>query len=127
MKSQANQTASATERIAEHVSAIQHATISAVEAVAMIGVTMRQADDFTESIAAAVESQGDITVKIEIGSSQAAGGAESAAAIIDELKASLSETAAAVKEVRSAASDARAQTRSLLETADAFLLRLVSR
>jgi Methyl-accepting chemotaxis protein (MCP) signalling domain len=127
VKSQANQTASATERIAEHVSAIQHATISAVEAVAMIGVTMRQADDFTESIAAAVESQGDITVKIEIGSSQAAGGAESAAAIIDELKASLSETAAAVKEARSAASDARAQTRSLLETADAFLLRLVSR
>jgi hypothetical protein len=87
---------------------------------------MRQADDFTESIAAAVGNQADITVKIESGSSQAVAGVDNAVANIDDLNLALSQTGATVKEARSAASDARAQTKGLLEATDAFLLSFAS-
>ncbi len=127
VKSLANQTARATERISEHVAAIQHATVGAVEAIATIAVTMRQADDFTESITAAVEAQTEITVEIERGSLQAVASAENGVANIDELNMTLRQTAAAIKEARSAATDARAQTNGLRQTTDALLLRLASR
>jgi methyl-accepting chemotaxis protein len=127
VKSLANQTARATERISEHVAAIQHATVGAVEAIATIAVTMRQADDFTESIAAVVEAQAEITVEIERGSLQAVASAENGVANIHELNMTLRQSGAAIKEARSAATDARAQTNGLRQTTDALLLHLASR
>jgi methyl-accepting chemotaxis protein len=127
VKSLANQTARATERISEHVAAIQHATIGAVEAIATIAVTMRQAEDFTESIAAAVEAQAEITVEIERGSQHAVASAENGVANIAELDLALRQTGAAISEARSGPIDARAQTNGLLQTTEALLLRLASR
>ena len=126
VKSLANQTARATERIAEHVAAIQNATTGAVEAIAKIGVTIRQADGFTESIATAVRNQSDVTIEIERSSSQAAEGADTAVGNIAELDAALCQTEGVIREMRRAANDARAQAKDLRETTDAYLLSLAS-
>lgn len=127
VKSLANQTARATERIAEHVAAIQHATSDAVDAIAMIGVTMRQADGFTESIAAAVRNQSDVTDEIARSSSRAAASADDAVGNIDELSLALSQTDAVVKEVRGAAIEAGTRAKGLREATDTFLLSFASR
>jgi methyl-accepting chemotaxis protein len=64
VKSLAGQTAKATERIAEHVEAIQNATSGAVEAIKSIAATMNQAEGFTAGIAVAVEEQAAATNEI---------------------------------------------------------------
>jgi methyl-accepting chemotaxis protein len=127
VKSLAHQTARATERISENVAAIQYATAGAVDAIAAIGVTMRQAEEFAEGIAAAVETLTDFAVKIEQGSSQAATAVDTAAANIEHLGLALGETDAAVKEAQGAARDARAHAKALLESTDVFLIAIASR
>jgi methyl-accepting chemotaxis protein len=89
----------------------------------MIGVTMRQAGDLTESVAAAVDSQSNVAKTIESSSFQAAARADNAVTNIEELNLTLGRTGGAAKEARSAADDARAQTKELLETTEAFLVR----
>jgi methyl-accepting chemotaxis protein len=123
VKSLASQTARSTERIAEHVSAIEKATVGVVEAVDAIGVTIRQADDLTSSIGAAIESQATIVESIESDCSKATVAAEYSVANIAELDSTFGTTGAAVKEALSAANDARAQTVELLKTTDVFLSR----
>jgi len=126
VKSLANQTARATERIAEHVAAIQLSTSATVEAIAAIGVTMRQADGFTESIAAAVKNQASVTAEIVRGVAEAALGADSAVKNMDGLNAAVGETDQAANQVKSAATDAAAQAKGLRETVDRFLLSVAS-
>ena len=54
VKSLASQTAHATDRIAEHVAAVQSATEGAVHAIASISTTMQEAEGFTAGIAVAI-------------------------------------------------------------------------
>jgi methyl-accepting chemotaxis protein len=69
----------ATERIAEHVEAIQNATSGAVEAIKSIAATMNQAEGFTAGIAVAVEEQAAATNEIWRSVAEAALGTQSAA------------------------------------------------
>jgi methyl-accepting chemotaxis protein len=58
VKSLAEQTAKATQEIAQRVSGIQTSTGNAVASVKEVGVAMRQIDEVTAAIAGAVEQQG---------------------------------------------------------------------
>ena len=126
VKSLASQTARATDRIAEHVAAIQQTTTEAVESIAKTGATMRQADGFTESIAAAIEGQAHVIGEIVRDISEAALGADSAVRNMAGLGAAVGETDQAANMVRQAATDAAAQAKSLRETVDRFLLGVAS-
>ena len=77
VKALAAQTAHATERIGEHVAAIQNATSGAVGAIATIAETMSSAEIFATSIAVAVEEQAAATSEISRGVSEAARGTAS--------------------------------------------------
>ena len=126
VKSLASQTARATDRIADHVAAIQQTTTEAVESIATAGATMRQADGFTEAIAAAIETQGVVIGEIVRDIAQAAAGADSAVRNMTGLGAAVGETDQAANMVRQAATDAAAQAKSLRETVDRFLLGVAS-
>jgi methyl-accepting chemotaxis protein len=126
VKSLASQTARATDRIADHVAAIQQTTTEAVESIATTGATMRQADGFTESIAAAIEGQAQVVSEIVRDIAEAAKGADSAVRNMTGLGAAVGETDQAANMVRQAATDAAAQAKSLRETVDRFLLGVAS-
>jgi methyl-accepting chemotaxis protein len=126
VKSLASQTARATDRIADHVAAIQQTTTEAVESIATTGATMRQADGFTESIAAAIEGQAQVIGEIVRDISEAALGADSAVKNMTGLGAAVGETDQAANMVRQAATDAASQAKSLRETVDRFLLGVAS-
>ncbi len=126
VKSLADQTARATERIGEHVNAIQSATTDAVQAIASIAMTMNQAEGYTAGIAVAVEQQASATNEISRSASDAARGTQSAANDMKRLEASVGETDQSAAQVHQAASDMAQQTEQLNHTIDRFLKDVAS-
>ena len=121
VKSLANQTARATDRIAEHVAAIQSATGGAVEAIASIASTMNQAEGFTAGIAVAVEEQASATSEISRSVTEAAQGTEMAARNMEGLTTVVGETDLSASKVHQAANHVAAQAKYLNVTIDRFL------
>ena len=121
VKSLANQTARATDRIAEHVAAIQSATGGAVEAIASIASTMNQAEGFTAGIAVAVEEQASATSEISRSVTEAAQGTEMAAHNMEGLTTVVGETDLSASKVHQAANHVAAQAKHLNVTIDRFL------
>jgi methyl-accepting chemotaxis protein len=121
VKALAAQTAHATERIAEHVSAIQAATTSAVGAIGTIAATMMQAESFTTSIAVAVEEQAAATNEISRSVAEAARGTASVSGNMHGLKAAVAETDQSAAQVYQAANDVTEQARALNATIETFL------
>ncbi len=121
VKSLANQTARATDRIAEHVAAIQSATGDAVQAITSIASTMSQAEGFTAGIAVAVEEQAAATNEISRSVTEAASGTESAAQNIEGLTAIVSETDRSAGQVHQSANQVAQQAKMLSEMVDRFL------
>ncbi len=126
VKALAGQTAHATERIAEHVAAIQQATSTSVEAIGAITATMKDAESFTASIAVAVEQQAAATNEIARSVSEAARGAESAAINMKQLKMTVGETDQSAAQVHQAADDMALQSRQLNETIEEFLRKVAA-
>jgi methyl-accepting chemotaxis protein len=122
VKSLAGQTAKATERIAEHVEAIQSATSGAVEAIRSIAATMNQAEGFTAGIAVAVEEQAAATNEISRSVTEAAVGTQSAARHMEGVKLAVGETDQSAAQVHQAATDVTLESKKLSETVETFLL-----
>jgi len=121
VKSLAGQTAIATQRIADHVAAIQSATSDAVEAIGSIAATMNEAQGFTAGIAVAVRQQATATNEISRNVADAANGTQSAARNMEKLSAAVGETDQAAAQVHYAATDVAHHARRLNETVDSFL------
>jgi methyl-accepting chemotaxis protein len=121
VKSLAGQTARATERIAEHVAAIQSATGGAVEAIASIASTMNQAEGFTAGIAVAVEEQASATNEIARSVTEAAQGTELAAQNMEGLTSVVGATDHSAAKVLQAANHVAAEAKYLSVTIDHFL------
>ncbi len=121
VKSLANQTARATDRIAEHVQAIQSATSEAVQAIDSIVTTMNQAEGFTAGIAVAIEEQAAATNQISRGVADAVAGAGTAAQNMEGLSTMVARTDQSATQVHQAANDVAAQARQLNHTIEAFL------
>ena len=79
VKSLANQTAKATEEIAQQVAGIQTSTRSAVEAVRHVAASMTEIEKVTTAIAGAVEEQGAATQEISRNANLAAQGTKTLA------------------------------------------------
>ncbi len=126
VKTLANQTAKASQRIAEHVAAIQSATANAVNGISSIALTMRDAEGFTAIIASAVEHQSIATSEILKSVNSAASSAQSAADNMKTLTAAVGEADQSAAQVRYSASDVAEQTKKLSETIDHFLHRVAS-
>ncbi|MDE2363637.1 MAG: methyl-accepting chemotaxis protein [Hyphomicrobiales bacterium] len=126
VKALAGQTAHATERIAEHVAAIQAATTSSVDAIGTIATTMKQAESFTASIAVAVEEQAAATNEIARSVAEAARGAERAAGNMRELRSAVGETDQSAAQVHQATGDVTSEMRRLSETIESFLSRVAA-
>ena len=121
VKSLASQTARATDRIAEHVAAIQNATSGAVEAIASIASTMSQAEGFTAGIAVAVEEQASATSEISRSVTEAAQGTKLAAQNMEGLTSVVGATDHSAAKVQQAANHVAAQAKHLNVTIDHFL------
>jgi methyl-accepting chemotaxis protein len=121
VKSLANQTARASDRIAEHVTAIRSATGGAVEAIASIASTMNQAEGFSAGITVAVEEQAAATNEISRSVAEAAQGTELAAHNMEGLTTVVAETDLSASKVHQAANHVADQAKYLNLTIDRFL------
>jgi methyl-accepting chemotaxis protein len=126
VKTLANQTAMASQRIAEHVDAIQSATANAVDGISSIASTMIEAQGHTGIIASAVEHQSAATNEILQSVIKAAASADSAATSMKSLTAAVAEADQSAAQVRYSASDVAEQTRQLSAMVDHFLRQVAS-
>ena len=92
VKSLANQTAKATEEIAQQVAGIQTSTKSAVEAVRHVAASMSEIERVTTAIASAVEEQGAATQEISRNANLAAHGTKTLADAISTVNGAIGET-----------------------------------
>ncbi len=121
VKSLANQTAKATEEIRSQIGDIQGATGQTVEAIRIIGATIRQMSEIATTIASAVEEQGAATREIATNVHQAAQGTSDIATNIEGVSRAASETGAAATQVLGAAGELSKQSEMLRHDVDQFL------
>lgn len=92
VKNLADQTASATEEIAEQISTIQTSTSSAVSAIQEISKTINQISEISTAIAAAVEEQSAATGEISRNIQQAASGTQEVSEAIEKMSGAMNST-----------------------------------
>ena len=103
VKSLANQTASATDEIADHIKAIQSATENAVTANEEIGTTIVRMNEIVTTIASAVEEQGAATGEISRNVQEAAKGTVEVSENTSGVTQAAAETGSAAGEILVAA------------------------
>jgi len=126
VKSLAEQTAKATQEIAQHVTGIQASTSSAVASVKEVGVAMRQIDEVTTAIASAVEQQGAATREISQNVQMAASGSQTLASSISTVSAAIGETNRSADQVLDASGKVSTAAATLTEQVRQFFITLRS-
>ncbi|GAB4577217.1 MAG: hypothetical protein Tsb0019_05440 [Roseibium sp.] len=121
VKELATQTAKATEEIEGQIAEVQVATKDAVAAIAAITETMSQVDEYTGTIAAAVEQQGAATNEISGNVQEAAQGTQDVARSIMTISDKAQVTSASTSQVLTASTDVSTRTNDLRERVDRFL------
>jgi methyl-accepting chemotaxis protein len=121
VKSLAEQTAKATQEIAQHVTGIQTST-----AVKEVGVAMRQIDEVTTAIASAVEQQGAATREISQNVQTAAGGTQVLASSISIVNDAIGEANRSAGQVLDASGKVSTAAATLTEQVKAFFIALRS-
>jgi methyl-accepting chemotaxis protein len=124
VKSLATQTSRATEEIAEQVSAIQSSSKGAVAAIQSIDGTIRQINEISSAIAAAMEEQGTTTGEIARHTQEAARGTGEVSQNIAGVNRAAEDTGAAAAEVLASANALGAQTDKLRLEVDQFLAKI---
>jgi methyl-accepting chemotaxis protein len=126
VKSLANQTAKATEEIAQQVAGIQTSTKSAVEAVRHVAASMTEIEKVTTAIAGAVEEQGAATQEISRNANLAAQGTKTLAHNISTVNGAIGETTQAATAVLDASMSLSAEASRLTEEVQNFFTALRS-
>jgi PAS domain S-box-containing protein len=103
VKALAEQTAKATGEISQQISGIQSATQDSVNAIKMIGSTIKSLSEISSTIAAAVEEQGAATQEIARNVQQAAQGTHEVSSNITDVQRGATETGSASSQVLNAA------------------------
>jgi len=124
VKSLAEQTAKATQEIAQHITGIQNSTGTAVASVKEVGVAMRQIDEVTTAIASAVEQQGAATREISQNVQMAAAGTQTLASSISTVNTAIGETSRSAEQVLHASGKVSTAAATLAEQVQAFFLTL---
>ncbi|MFO1023556.1 MAG: cache domain-containing protein [Acetobacteraceae bacterium] len=121
VKSLANQTARATEEIAQQVNQIQAATKEAVTAIDGISVTIHGVSEIATAIAASVEEQGAATAEIARNVRQTDDATRSVTDSIGGISATAQETGSTAERLLAAASHLSGQSRMLSDEVSRFL------
>src|SRR5690606_19328482 len=105
VKSLATQTAKATEDISAQIASVRGESENAVGAIGRISEVIRQIDEITTTIAAAVEEQAAATREIARNVAEASRGTSDVTSNIVEVKAGASETGTASRDVLTASEE----------------------
>ncbi len=124
VKSLANQTAKATEDIAEQVASMQEATSNTVGAIGAIGSTIDQVNGITAVIATAIEQQNTAAREIAGNVQEAAVRTGEVSANIGGVSKAAAETGAAANQLLKAATQLSEQSGALREEVTRFLVEL---
>ena len=121
VKGLANQTANATQEIAQQIGQIQSATRDAVEAIKTISSTIEEVSGIATSIASAVEQQGAATAEIARNVQQTAASAQEVTENISGVSAAANSTGESATHVLSAAGSLSRQAERLTGEVDSFV------
>jgi methyl-accepting chemotaxis protein len=121
VKSLANQTAKATEEIANQVSTMQEATNEAVSAIEGIGTTIKTMDEISTAISAAMEQQGAATGEISRNVAQAAAGTQEVSSNIAGVTQAAGESGQAAIQTLASAKELNQQAENLDREVERFL------
>lgn len=124
VKNLANQTAQATEDIAQQIAAVQSSTSEAARAIEAIGKTIGEINDIASGTAAAVEEQGATTKEIARNTEQAARGAQEVNANITDIARGAQDAGRAATQVLAAMQELFKQTDILQSGVTSFLSRV---
>lgn len=126
VKTLAEQTGSATQNISEHISGIQSATQTAVEAMGSIGSTIHEMSEIATAIAAAMEEQRAAAGEITRSAQEAADGTRDVFANIQEVDQATSETGQSAGQVLEASLAVSRQSDDLKGSVEQFLTEVRS-
>ena len=121
VKSLANETSSATQRIQEQVGAIREATANVVQAIQTIVSSIAEVSTVTGSIAAAVEQQSSATNEISRNVQEAAAGTQEVARSTETVAQSARDTDTAASQLSDASTDLAGQAKTLRDEVQEFL------
>ena len=121
VKSLANQTAKATEDIANQIGAIQSATPESVSAIEGIGTTIGKISEITTTIASAVEQQGAATQEISSNVQRAAQGTQEVTNTIQTVTQAAQESGQAATQIKEASNELSQQSEGMRGTIDNFI------
>ncbi|MEM6712472.1 MAG: methyl-accepting chemotaxis protein [Pseudomonadota bacterium] len=121
VKSLANQTAKATERISSQITGMQEDTSAVVDAIDQIGGMIQDLNTTATSISAAVEEQHSATQEIARNTQEAANGTREVSANITQVSSAVTETGEAANEVMTASSQLASEAEQLRESVSEFL------
>jgi methyl-accepting chemotaxis protein len=121
VKALAGQTSKATTEINAHISAIQGATSRAVDAIRNITETIREINESSSTIAAAVEQQGSATNEIVQAVNQASIGTQEVTTNISGVARMAEETGAGAAQVSMASAELAQQSEHLRHQIHSFL------
>ena len=124
VKSLANQTAKATEEIAEQIGAIQTVTNETVTAITSIRGTIGNINEIAAGIASAVEEQGAATEEITRNVQQASDGTAEVSKNITGVTQGANETSSAASQVQAAAGELSNNAAKMNDEIMAFLKQL---
>ncbi len=122
----AQQTAKATDEINEQIAAIQATTTQAVTAIENISTTIRTLNEFSATIASAVEQQGGATHEIVHSVNRASAGASEVSTNISGVARMAEETGQGASQVLSASSELAQQAEKLQGQVQAFVAQVRS-
>ncbi|MDX5365543.1 MAG: globin-coupled sensor protein [Alphaproteobacteria bacterium] len=123
VKSLANQTAKATEEIAEQIKAMQAATQESVDAIKSIEQTITEMNQIATSIAAAVDEQDAATNEIARNVQEAARGTQDVSSNIVTVAEAAAETGSAAAQISGSSDILARQAETLRQQVDTFLNR----
>ena len=121
VKSLAEQTAKATDRISAQVSSIQTSSSEAVSAIKGISATINEMNEIASAIASAVEEQGSATQEIARNVQQAALGTGEISSNVAGVQQAAGDTGAAAHQVLQASSELSRQSETMRGHVEAFL------
>ncbi|MDO9381311.1 MAG: methyl-accepting chemotaxis protein [Hyphomicrobiaceae bacterium] len=124
VKSLADQTAKATDQIAQQVSGIQSSTRNAVAAIREVATAMHDITEVTIAIATAVEEQGAATAEISRSAQAAATGTQQLAGDISRVSGAIGETSRSSEAVQMAADSLSNEAQRLTNEVNEFLSSL---
>jgi methyl-accepting chemotaxis protein len=124
VKSLADQTAKATDQIAQQVSGIQSSTRNAVAAIREVATAMHDITEVTIAIATAVEEQGAATAEISRSAQAAATGTQQLAGDISRVSGAIGETSRSSEAVQMAADSLSNEAQRLTNEVNEFLTSL---